>query len=100
MLASNLHRQRHDKLIAAKGALADNEPRLRVKLAERNTCDECGPNGENGQDVMTLGEALTNARRWQVAIGHFNVSDLVALKAVTETARELKTPIIIGTSEG
>jgi fructose-bisphosphate aldolase class II len=49
---------------------------------------------------MTLGEALTNARRRQMAIGHFDVSDLVALKAVTEIAHELKTPIIIGTSEG
>ena len=94
MLAPNLHRQRHDKLIAAKGILADSEPRLRVKLAVRNTCDECGPNGESGQGVMTLREALTNARRRQVAIGHFNISDFVALKAVTETARELKTPVV------
>ena len=49
---------------------------------------------------MTLGEVLTNARRRRVAIGHFNVSDLVALKAVTEAARELKLPVLVGTSEG
>jgi fructose-bisphosphate aldolase class II len=49
---------------------------------------------------MRLGEVLTNARRQRVAIGHFNVSDLVALKAVTEAARELKLPVLVGTSEG
>ena len=37
--------------------------------------------------MMTLGDVLKDARRRQVAIGHFNVSDLVALKAVMETAR-------------
>ena len=50
--------------------------------------------------MTTLGEALSDARSRRVAIGHFNVSDLVALKAVTETAYELKTPVLIGTSEG
>jgi fructose-bisphosphate aldolase class II len=49
---------------------------------------------------MTLPEALEDARRRRVAIGHFNVSDLVALKAVTEAALELKLPVIIGASEG
>ena len=34
------------------------------------------------------------------SIGHFNVSDLVALKAVTEAAHELKMPVIVVTSEG
>jgi fructose-bisphosphate aldolase class II len=50
--------------------------------------------------MRTLSEALSDARSRRVAIGHFNVSDLVALKAVTETAYELKTPVLIGTSEG
>jgi fructose/tagatose bisphosphate aldolase len=44
--------------------------------------------------------AKKDARHRQVGIGHFNVSDFVALKAVTETARELKTPVLIGTSKG
>jgi fructose/tagatose bisphosphate aldolase len=35
-----------------------------------------------------------NARRNQVAIGHFNISDL-ALKAVSETARELNVPVMV-----
>jgi fructose-bisphosphate aldolase, class II len=50
--------------------------------------------------MMTLREILTNARHRRVAIGHFNISDLVALKAVTETARALNLPVLIGTSEG
>src|SRR5260370_41287367 len=50
--------------------------------------------------MIALSKALGDARRQHVAIGHFNVSDLVALKAVTEAARELKVPVIVGTSEG
>jgi len=50
--------------------------------------------------MMTLSEALNDARRRHVAIGHFNVADLVALKAVTEAARGLKLPVLIGASEG
>jgi fructose-bisphosphate aldolase class II len=50
--------------------------------------------------MITLNEALGDAQRKRVAIGHFNVSDLVALKAVTGAARALKVPVLIGTSEG
>ena len=49
---------------------------------------------------MTLSEALADARRQRRAIGHFNVSDLVALKAATEAAHELQVPVLIGASEG
>ena len=34
------------------------------------------------------------------AIGHFNISDLVLLKAVFAAARELNLPVIVGLSEG
>lgn len=50
--------------------------------------------------MITLNEALGDAQRKRIAIGHFNVSDLVALKAVTGAARALKVPVLIGTSEG
>ncbi len=50
--------------------------------------------------MITLSKALGDARRQHLAIGHFNVSYLIALKAVTEAARELKVPVIVGTSEG
>jgi ketose-bisphosphate aldolase len=35
-----------------------------------------------------------------VAIGHFNISDLVTLKAIFEAARGLNVPVIVGASEG
>lgn len=43
-----------------------------------------------------LGHADTNA----VAIGHFNISDLVGLKAVFAAALDLKLPVVVGVSEG
>ena len=50
--------------------------------------------------MITLNEALGNAQRNRIAIGHFNVSDLVGLKAVTGPAQTLKVPVLVGTSEG
>jgi len=43
---------------------------------------------------------LKQAEENRVAIGHFNVADLVLLKAVFAAAQELKVPVIIGVSEG
>ena len=37
--------------------------------------------------MLALDEALGDAQHKRVAIGHFNVADLVALKAVTAAAR-------------
>ncbi len=48
---------------------------------------------------MTLREALIRARADAVAIGHFNVSDLVLLKGVFLAACELKVPVLVGASE-
>jgi fructose-bisphosphate aldolase, class II len=50
--------------------------------------------------MLALSEALGDAQHKRVAIGHFNVADLVALKAVTAAARALNVPVLIGTSEG
>jgi fructose-bisphosphate aldolase, class II len=50
--------------------------------------------------METLREVLTKADRDGVAIGHFNVSDLTALKAIVAAARDLKLPVLIGVSEG
>lgn len=50
--------------------------------------------------MQTLREVLQQAEAGAVAIGHFNVSDLVMLKAVFGAAQDLKVPVIIGTSEG
>jgi fructose-bisphosphate aldolase class II len=35
-----------------------------------------------------------------VALGHFNVADMVLLKAVVSAAEELRVPVLIGASEG
>ena len=50
--------------------------------------------------MKTLREMLVEAQQNQVAIGHFNISDLAGLKAVFESARALDVPVIVGLSEG
>lgn len=60
--------------------------------------------------MINLREVINEAKQKEVAIGHFNISDLTALKAITRAARELSArggsafggnvPVIIGTSEG
>lgn len=50
--------------------------------------------------MKQLRTVLEEAQREGVAVGHFNVSDLVLLKAVFESAQELKVPVIVGASEG
>ena len=50
--------------------------------------------------MQSLREALTEAAKRNVAIGHFNTSDLTALRAIVDAARELKLPVLVGVSEG
>lgn len=50
--------------------------------------------------MKTLREALQTADHAQVAVGHFNFSDLTALRAIVEAAGELKLPVLVGVSEG
>lgn len=50
--------------------------------------------------TMTFREALQNAETHKTAIGHFNIADLVGLKAVFEAARGLNVPVLVGVSEG
>ena len=45
-------------------------------------------------------DSLIDADRNGAAIGHFNISDLVTLKAVVEAAREVRVPVSVGLSEG
>ncbi len=47
-----------------------------------------------------LKSVLQQAQQHGVAVGHFNVSDLVVVKAVFTAAQELNVPVIIGASEG
>jgi fructose-bisphosphate aldolase, class II len=50
--------------------------------------------------MKSLLETINDARSRKVAVGHFNISELSALRAIVAAARELKVPVIIGTSEG
>jgi len=50
--------------------------------------------------MYVLREVLAQAQKNRVAIGHFNISDSVQLKAVFTAAQELKVPVLIGVSEG
>ena len=50
--------------------------------------------------METLRNVLKQADAQATAIGHFNISDLVALKAVFEAARDLGVPVVAGASEG
>lgn len=50
--------------------------------------------------MKTLREVLVDADARRVAIGHFNISDLAALKAIFAAARDLQLPVLIGVSEG
>jgi fructose-bisphosphate aldolase class II len=50
--------------------------------------------------METLRKILEQAESNGVAIGHFNISDLVALKGIFEAARDLNVPVVVGASEG
>jgi fructose-bisphosphate aldolase class II len=50
--------------------------------------------------MRKLIEVLKEAQRKQIAVGHFNFSELVAFKAVADAALKLKVPVMLGVSEG
>ena len=50
--------------------------------------------------MKTLKELISEYRTAGKALGHFNFSTADQLKAFVEAAAELKSPIIVGTSEG
>ena len=50
--------------------------------------------------MQTLREIIKDAQLHNVAVGHFNISDLAALKGIFDAAYALKQPVIIGVSEG
>jgi fructose/tagatose bisphosphate aldolase len=50
--------------------------------------------------MHSLRNVLEQAQENGVAIGHFNVADLVLLKAAFAAAQELQVPVIVGASEG
>ena len=50
--------------------------------------------------MHVLRDVLEQTEKNKVAIGHFNIADLVLLKAVFAAAQELKVPVLVGASEG
>jgi fructose-bisphosphate aldolase, class II len=52
------------------------------------------------EPMKTLKAVLLDAQAKGEAVGHFNISDLVLLKAVVAAARELNVPVLVGLSEG
>jgi fructose-bisphosphate aldolase, class II len=50
--------------------------------------------------MKTLRNILEDAESKGVAVGHFNFSDFVILKAIFEAARDIIVPVIVGASEG
>ena len=50
--------------------------------------------------MKTLREYIHDAKERGVAIGHFNISNLEAFHAITNAAKKLGVPVIIGVSEG
>lgn len=50
--------------------------------------------------MFNLREIIKNAEAKKIAIGHFNISDIVALKSIFRASSELRLPVIVGVSEG
>jgi fructose-bisphosphate aldolase class II len=50
--------------------------------------------------MHALRDILEQTRKDGIALGHFNIADLVLLKAVFASAQELKVPVLVGASEG
>lgn len=50
--------------------------------------------------IKSLREYIKAAEEKKIAIGHFNISDSVGFWAVTNAAKKLNLPVIIGVSEG
>ncbi|MBI5147587.1 MAG: class II fructose-bisphosphate aldolase [Parcubacteria group bacterium] len=50
--------------------------------------------------MSLLLDVIKEAEKKKTAVGHFNISDLAALKAIFSAAKSLSLPVIIGVSEG
>ncbi len=50
--------------------------------------------------LVSAKEMLEKARDGKYAVGQFNINNLEWAKSVLQTAEELKSPVILGVSEG
>jgi fructose-bisphosphate aldolase class II len=56
--------------------------------------------GEEGKMLVNAAEMLKRARDGKYAVGQFNINNLEWTKAILVTAEEVKSPVILGVSEG
>ncbi len=73
---------------------------IAVQVSERLIAVLEHPTVEDLDHMRSLRDLLKESQKTGVAIGHFNISDLVLLKAVFGAARQLKVPVLVGLSEG
>lgn len=50
--------------------------------------------------LVNAKDMLAKAREGKYAVGHFNINNLEWTKTILQTAQELKSPVILGVSEG
>lgn len=50
--------------------------------------------------LVSAKEMLTKAKAGKYAVGQFNINNLEWTKSILQTAQELKSPVILGVSEG
>ena len=50
--------------------------------------------------LVSAQEMLQKAKAGKYAVGQFNINNLEWTKAILSTAQELKSPVILGVSEG
>jgi len=62
--------------------------------------DQASAINERNASVDALRDLLIRLKQQGVALGHFNVADLVLVKAVVAGAVEVRVPIVVGTSDG
>lgn len=58
------------------------------------------PQNPSDKIMKSLLQIVENAEKKKIAIGHFNISNLEQLKAISRVAAKLNVPVVIGTSEG
>jgi fructose/tagatose bisphosphate aldolase len=56
--------------------------------------------GGRKSGMHALQDVLQRVQKDGIALGHFNISDFVQLKAVFSAAQKLEVPVLVGASEG
>src|SRR5258708_7530788 len=72
----------------------------RLSAPAGSQCSTSAVHHERTTVMDALRNVLTRLEQQGAALGHFNVADLVLLKAVLAAAMEVRVPVIVGASEG